>query len=390
MDAIIKDLLAQVESSDLDIQEEALVQLGFVLQKSNTIQYGDDDSDWFPAILHNLRLNLGEQAEVAATLADVFLAGKCRKTGLLATLKQATRTAAVGPLLRAIGNFREHLPEYDPRTIEQAVDALIVMLHYPVKDDAERTPIPIPEVAEALVKCNPENVLAILIQANHPYYSEMAKEALCRALTYGEAHEVVDSKLLAAVPPPHSNRVSDGEVDISWYNAMAMKWSKLKKTAEELLAASLQGRVQYHYTRYGPGESEIMTRAWITLDQEEILTASTAIWIREFFKLPLDMRQARLEDADNLISSKAHVNLLQQNILSTYQFVHSLELYLGLPIDAAMASPNPIIRAFSMLDRRLGKRRLKQIKLTQTEHECSKKCYEIRCEAEGLKLSANE
>jgi hypothetical protein len=48
-------------------------------------------------------------------------------------------------------------------------------------------------------------------------------------------------------------------------------WSKLRKALDELLCETLRGRVQYHYTRYGPGFSHVMTRAWITVDKQELV-----------------------------------------------------------------------------------------------------------------------
>ena len=45
-----------------------------------------------------------------------------------------------------------------------------------------------------------------------------------------------------------------------------MKWSKLKKAAEALLADALKRRIQYHVTQYGPGDSYTMARGWITFD----------------------------------------------------------------------------------------------------------------------------
>jgi len=78
-----------------------------------------------------------------------------------------------------------------------------------------------------------------------------------------------------------------------------VKWSRLKKATEELLTPSLRGRIQYHITSYGPGESVIMTRVWITLDKQEILNFSSATWLK-----------ARHELMDNRI--RTHINQLER------------------------------------------------------------------------------
>jgi hypothetical protein len=44
-----------------------------------------------------------------------------------------------------------------------------------------------------------------------------------------------------------------------------MIWSKLKKSLEALLA-DVKKHLQLHLTRYGPGVSSLMNRAWITWD----------------------------------------------------------------------------------------------------------------------------
>ena len=64
-----------------------------------------------------------------------------------------------------------------------------------------------------------------------------------------------------------------------------MTWTKLKKQIEALLAESLRGRVKYHLTSYGPGESESMTRGWITLDGREIISCSTIKQERDSYDL---------------------------------------------------------------------------------------------------------
>ncbi len=54
-----------------------------------------------------------------------------------------------------------------------------------------------------------------------------------------------------------------------------MIWSKLKRSLEALLADAVKEHLQLHLTRYGPGVSSLMNRAWITWDGEEIHTFST-------------------------------------------------------------------------------------------------------------------
>jgi hypothetical protein len=155
-----------------------------------------------------------------------------------------------------------------------------------------------------------------------------------------------------------------------------MIWSKTKKLTEEFLADSLQKRVKYHITRYGPGESFIQNRAWITFDKKEIMNCTTIGWIRENYKLTGELKW----DTDE----KTEKDLTQRGFFFRQTFVAALVEYLNLPIDKAILSPNVIIRSIAMFDRRLGKRRLATMRFSEDENPLVKSFYAIRCEAEGI------
>lgn len=57
--------------------------------------------------------------------------------------------------------------------------------------------------------------------------------------------------------------------------------------------------------------------------------------------------------------------------------------YLNISIDDALVSENPIIMSFAMLDKRLGKRRLKLIDKNGL-HPMTIKLLELRLECESL------
>jgi hypothetical protein len=160
-----------------------------------------------------------------------------------------------------------------------------------------------------------------------------------------------------------------------------MKWSKLKKLAEELLAETLKKRVAYNLTRYGPGESYIMNRGWITFDKEEIMTCST---------IKSDMESYKLTEIDCTDYKKISEQLHKQGIFTRHDFVSALEEYVSLKVNDALKSENPIIRAIGMFDRRLGKRKLKEIKLAVDEHKFVKKFYQIRCQVEREEIQKQD
>jgi hypothetical protein len=154
-----------------------------------------------------------------------------------------------------------------------------------------------------------------------------------------------------------------------------MIWTRLKKTAESLVADSLQGRIQYHLARYGPGVSYVMRRGWIAFDGHQIGNFSTIKRIRERFA-----RTGNWYSEDEPVKAR----LDEEGFFTRDDFVNSLEEYVGLQLEDAVRSTNPIIRAVAMFDRRLGKRRLTSMSIADDEHQLVKISYQIRMQAEGF------
>jgi hypothetical protein len=154
-----------------------------------------------------------------------------------------------------------------------------------------------------------------------------------------------------------------------------MVWTKLKKTAEALLAEPLNGRIEYHLANYGRGVSYFMSRGWITLDGREIANFSTIKRVRESYKM-----------ADEWYSTDPQtLEVLDKNgIFTRDDMVNALKNIIGSPIEEALQSTNPIIKAIAMLDRRLGKRRLKALSFGENEHDLVKRFYQIRVQAESI------
>ena len=160
-----------------------------------------------------------------------------------------------------------------------------------------------------------------------------------------------------------------------------MIWSKLKKRSEELLAASLSSRVKYHLTRYGPGVSTHMTRGWITFDGREILSCSTIKQVRESYQLT-----GKWYSEEKGVQGELH----RQKMFTRDEYVDALEEYVQGTTEDLLQSVNPITRAIALLDRRVGKRRLRQIVLDNNELQVVKDFYRIRCQVEGIAVAADD
>lgn len=155
-----------------------------------------------------------------------------------------------------------------------------------------------------------------------------------------------------------------------------MKWSKLKKTIEDNFAESLSRRVRIYVTRYTSG-SYFMVRGWITIDKEEIANFSTP---DNYSRLEWDM-----SDIDKRIPAedRSEGNAVEKGEFSRADFLNACWQYIGMNINESLKSENPVIRAFAMLDRRLGKRRLKLID-KQNLHPLVLKCLSLRLECESI------
>ena len=126
-----------------------------------------------------------------------------------------------------------------------------------------------------------------------------------------------------------------------------MRWSQLKTSLESLRTPILGKRVGLHQARYRYTREEV-GRIWLTIDSREIASFDTS---------------AQYDD---------------------YQALADLKAYLLLSVDDALHSGSPLIRALAVIDRRVGKRRLRSLEIGPEEHSLVYELYRLRCEAEGI------
>jgi hypothetical protein len=131
-----------------------------------------------------------------------------------------------------------------------------------------------------------------------------------------------------------------------------MQWSKIKSSAESFICDSLKGRIEFFSTWYRNSGKDHIGRATILLDKKEIFEADT--WKRIFNRNEFE----RLD---------LHNALIEYSLMS---------------INEAVQSENPIIRGLAMVNRRFGKRSLRNTKLAEDEHEFVKFMFNLRCETE--------
>lgn len=185
-----------------------------------------------------------------------------------------------------------------------------------------------------------------------------------------------------------------------------LQWSKTKAQLESFLADKLKGRVEIHAAVYRKSHDQ-PSRVWMTFDKKEITSASDVTYAVHHAKLyNQKIHEQKLKpipyhpDWNQMLNSEGHqqlVNcseevermLIDQNIFESYHFYQPLMKYSSLSIDEAIHSEHIVTRAFSMLDRRLGKRRLLRMQLSSDTHPLIIQFYQLRCAVEGIIPSEN-
>ena len=154
------------------------------------------------------------------------------------------------------------------------------------------------------------------------------------------------------------------------YYSNSMQWSKLKSKVKELLCPELKDRVDFYLTSYRKSHDEA-DKVWITVDRQKVFSCK---------HYPYDLAE-RGAYYEGLSQEEVKELLLSNEIHNPKDFGEAMRNYLSLPIREALQSSNPLIRAFAIIDRRIGKRTIKAMKVSDSEHTLIKKFYNLRCSA---------
>ncbi|MDQ8736399.1 hypothetical protein [Paenibacillus sp. LHD-38] len=144
----------------------------------------------------------------------------------------------------------------------------------------------------------------------------------------------------------------------------------MKNQLDSRICSSLRKRIVFHSTRYR-GTHDQVGKAWITFDNEMIQDFYTINRKYKRNTLASELRKQSHSTNDSEPAQRenyyrasrfADKEMVRQGIHSQHEFYNAVEEYLNLSTNEALTSTNPIIRALSILDRRLGKRRLISIR----------------------------
>ena len=168
-----------------------------------------------------------------------------------------------------------------------------------------------------------------------------------------------------------------------------MNWSQLKKQLHGLMTPDLRDRVGIHFTRYRQAHDEDYGRGWITLDGEQLLDASDFRYLfAENDEATISEARAAFpgsqawSDHSGTVTSRSVRHLLgTRGVYSRGGFFDLLYEYIHSPINQSLASPYPLVRALALLDRRVGRRTLERLVVTETEHPLIHRFYALRLSA---------
>lgn len=173
-----------------------------------------------------------------------------------------------------------------------------------------------------------------------------------------------------------------------------MKWSQLKTRIEDNFAASVHGRVEVWTTRYRHAHDQD-GEAWITFDGQRVASLATYSYEIEARQVRKEIRAAsgcvdyrNPEHRENYYAAYDQADQIvnHQGLYPLWEFNDTLFAYLNLSIDDVLRSTDPLTKALGMLDRRLGKRRLRDFDPAR-ESVLVKKMYEYRCMCEGIAVA---
>ena len=146
-----------------------------------------------------------------------------------------------------------------------------------------------------------------------------------------------------------------------------MQWSKLKSRVKSLICPELRDRIDFHLTSYRESHDGA-DKVWITVDGVRVFSCKH--YRHEWASIAAS--RSGLE-GDEVKSALRAVE-----IHSPGDFGDAMRSYLDMPVADALKSPDPIVRAFAIIDRRVGKRTLATLDLSEYQHTLVKTFYDLR------------
>ena len=146
-----------------------------------------------------------------------------------------------------------------------------------------------------------------------------------------------------------------------------MQWSKLKSRVKSLICPGLRGRIDFHLTSYRESHDGT-AKVWITVDGQRVFSCK---------HYPYEWAEAEAHNG-GLRGEQVKEFLRDKEIHRPKDFGDAMRVYLDMPVREALESADPLVKAFALVDRRLGKRTLEKLEISDSEHTLVRAFYELR------------
>jgi hypothetical protein len=162
-----------------------------------------------------------------------------------------------------------------------------------------------------------------------------------------------------------------------------MQWSRLRSSVRALICPELRRRVDFHVTSYRHRSSRIRSGV-VTVDGQRVLSLSYDRFCREGDGWFASVRQ---EGGGPSYKEWEWSPLQTDEIHPPQQLGDAMRAYLAMPHRSALESGNPFLRALAIVDRRMGRRTLDELKIGEGEHSLVKEFYRLRMSLQPLRQS---
>lgn len=156
-----------------------------------------------------------------------------------------------------------------------------------------------------------------------------------------------------------------------------MKWSKIRKNVQDNICDDLKKVIDVQMTWYHSAHDWVW-EAYVTLNKKKIYWA----W---YYKWLMKSEGVWYEGDDELmITDEEVLKNAKTWTLDTSYIMINLREYRNYAFEDLITTNNPILKAFMVVDRRLGKRKFQTIVIDEDESEIVKIFYELRKELFNL------
>jgi hypothetical protein len=163
-----------------------------------------------------------------------------------------------------------------------------------------------------------------------------------------------------------------------------MQWSKLKARVKSFICPELRDVIDFHVTQYRKAHSWI-SESWVTVNGRKVFGCGSRTYFMEYNRELDNMLRENPpapiwpQKGYELTGQRLAAALMAKEVHEPQHMGKAMRAYLDLPINEALESDNPFIKALAIVDRRVGKRTVEKLEIDNSEHALVRMFHELRC-----------